>query len=365
MASPASPAQDVGRRTVRDDTGAAGSGAASAAIGELPAPSGGGDVVLVERLKRGDEEAFLGLVEDHGRSLRRIARMYATDAVAEEVVQETWIAVIRGLDRFEGRASLRTWMVKILINIARNRGEREGRQIPFSAFVDPVASPESAVDPDRFQGPARPFPGRLDLVPPAVGRAARGALPVDRRGRGRPRGDRGAATCPARSRHASGRGRLVVGRRVRGARHHPGQSAGPSAPRTVAGPGCPRGGPGRGGHPRGGALVNGVRDNEMHPNLESYYDSLTDRARVDLHIADCPECQAWLAEIHERIGRFACVEFVELVTDYLEDAVDDAAARADRGSPPPLRGLPELRRRGPGDDRDDRPGRRGRATRAG
>lgn len=159
MASPASSAQDVGRRTVRVDTGAAGSGAASEVIGELPAPSGGGDVVLVERLKRGDEEAFVGLVEGHGRSLRRIARLYATDAVAEEVVQETWIAVIRGIDRFEGRASLRTWIVKILINIARNRGEREGRQIPFSAFVDPVASPESAVDPDRFQGPTGRFPG--------------------------------------------------------------------------------------------------------------------------------------------------------------------------------------------------------------
>ena len=70
--------------------------------------------------------------------------------------------------------------------------------------------------------------------------------------------------------------------------------------------------------------MSGVNDNVIHPDLESYYDSSTDRARVDLHIADCPECQAWLAEIHERVGRFACVEFVELVTDYLEDAVDDA-----------------------------------------
>ena len=69
--------------------------------------------------------------------------------------------------------------------------------------------------------------------------------------------------------------------------------------------------------------MNGVRDSEMHPNLEAYYDSVTDRARVDLHIADCPECEAWLAEIHERIGRFACIEFVELITDYLDDAVDD------------------------------------------
>jgi RNA polymerase sigma-70 factor, ECF subfamily len=159
MVWPASSAQDVVGRTVRDATGAAESGAASAVVRESRPPSGGGDAVLVERLRRGDEDAFVGLVEDHGRSLWRIARLYATDAVAEEVVQETWIAVIRGIDRFEGRASLRTWMVKILINIARNRGEREGRQIPFSAFVDPVASPESAVDPDRFQGPTGRFPG--------------------------------------------------------------------------------------------------------------------------------------------------------------------------------------------------------------
>lgn len=69
--------------------------------------------------------------------------------------------------------------------------------------------------------------------------------------------------------------------------------------------------------------MNTASGHTMHPNLESYYDSATDRASVDLHIADCPECEAWLADIHERIGRFACVEFVELVTDYLENAVDN------------------------------------------
>ena len=61
----------------------------------------------------------------------------------------------------------------------------------------------------------------------------------------------------------------------------------------------------------------------MHPNLESYYDRATDRVAVDIHVVACPGCQAWLAEIHERIGRFACIEFVELVTDYLEDAVTE------------------------------------------
>jgi len=70
--------------------------------------------------------------------------------------------------------------------------------------------------------------------------------------------------------------------------------------------------------------VTGAEGAVVHPDLEHYYDRATDRPSVDLHIADCADCRAWLAEIHERIGRFACVEFVELVTDYLDDAVDGA-----------------------------------------
>lgn len=124
-----------------------------------PASPGGSEAILVERLRMGDEAAFIGLVERHHGVLRRIARLYATESVAEEVVQETWIAVLRGLERFEGRASLRTWIVRILINIARSHGAREHRQIPFSAFADPAADVEAAVDPDRFQGPEGRFPG--------------------------------------------------------------------------------------------------------------------------------------------------------------------------------------------------------------
>ena len=70
--------------------------------------------------------------------------------------------------------------------------------------------------------------------------------------------------------------------------------------------------------------MTGMSPTPFHPDLEHYYDRATDRRMVDVHIADCPECQAWLVEIHERIGRFACVEFVELVTDYLEEALDPA-----------------------------------------
>jgi RNA polymerase sigma-70 factor (ECF subfamily) len=171
MASTAPRIDDITRPTASAAAGRAGSGTVPVPAGAAGASSARrgsphatpatikGDAVLVERLRRGDEAAFLVLVEDHSRSLRRIAQLYATDAVAEEVVQDTWIAVIRGLDRFEGRASLRTWIVKILINIARTRGAREKRQIPFSAFADPAAAPESAVDPDRFQGRAGRFSG--------------------------------------------------------------------------------------------------------------------------------------------------------------------------------------------------------------
>jgi RNA polymerase sigma-70 factor (ECF subfamily) len=108
------------------------------------------DQRLVEAIKRGDEQAFMALVERHHASLLRIARMYVpTGEIAEDVVQETWLAVLNGIGRFEGRSSLKTWIYSILINIAKTRGQRERRSIPFSsaAAVEPG---EPAVDPDRF-----------------------------------------------------------------------------------------------------------------------------------------------------------------------------------------------------------------------
>src|ERR1051325_9395288 len=93
---------------------------------------------VVDALRRGDERAFATLVADHTPMLVRVARMYvATDAVAEEVVQETWLGVLNGIDRFEGRASLRTWIFRILVNIAKTRGVREARSIPFSSVATP------------------------------------------------------------------------------------------------------------------------------------------------------------------------------------------------------------------------------------
>ena len=105
---------------------------------------------LVAALRRGDGAAFAALIDQHSAMMLRVARMYvSSDAVAEEVVQETWIGVLNGIERFEGRASLRTWIYRILMNIARTRGVREARSIPFSSAAA-VAGAEPSVDPDRF-----------------------------------------------------------------------------------------------------------------------------------------------------------------------------------------------------------------------
>jgi RNA polymerase sigma-70 factor (ECF subfamily) len=103
------------------------------------------DLVLVERLRSGDEAAFTTLVDRYHRSLVRLARAYVpTDAVAEEVAQEAWIGMLRGLDRFEGRSSLRTWLFRILVNQAKTHGARERRLSPAESLSEP------SVDPDRF-----------------------------------------------------------------------------------------------------------------------------------------------------------------------------------------------------------------------
>jgi RNA polymerase sigma-70 factor (ECF subfamily) len=101
-------------------------------------------------VRAGDRAAFAGLVRRHGGALLRFARMFVRDpAVAEDVVQETWIAVLEGLEGFEGRASFKTWLFRILANRARSRAVREGRSVPFSALTE-ADTAERAVDPDRF-----------------------------------------------------------------------------------------------------------------------------------------------------------------------------------------------------------------------
>ncbi|HEY1237915.1 MAG TPA: RNA polymerase sigma factor [Solirubrobacterales bacterium] len=125
------------------------------------------DHELVQRLREGDESAFVELIDRYGATMLRVAQMYVRDrATAEEVVQETWLAVFNGIDRFEERSSLKTWLFRILTNRAKTRGERDGRMVPFSSLAggDPEAD-EPSVDPDRFLGPDAPHPGAWAAPP--------------------------------------------------------------------------------------------------------------------------------------------------------------------------------------------------------
>lgn len=135
----------------------------------LKSLAAGSDDMLVAAIRRGDEQAFEHLIDRYHRSLVRIATLFVRDnEIAEEVAQETWIGVLRGLENFAGRSSFRTWLFGILANQARRRGERERRFIPFSALArPPEAEAEPAVDPDRFLPESHPqWPGHW-ATPPA------------------------------------------------------------------------------------------------------------------------------------------------------------------------------------------------------
>jgi RNA polymerase sigma-70 factor, ECF subfamily len=119
---------------------------------------------LLARLRDGDEPAFAALVDRHYGAMLAVARGYVkSPAVAEEVVQEAWLGVLKGLDRFEGRSSLRTWILRIVANIAQTRGAREARSVPFSALAP--EGDETAVYPDRFRGRDDAFPGHWRQYP--------------------------------------------------------------------------------------------------------------------------------------------------------------------------------------------------------
>ncbi len=125
-----------------------------------------GEAEMLRRLRAGDEEAFRELVGRHDRVMRRLARSFvATTAVADEVVQETWLAVIRGLPGFEGRSSLRTWIFGILVNRAKSRGERERRSTPFSSLAGSEQGDGPTVDPERFLQGEHPAAGYWTRVP--------------------------------------------------------------------------------------------------------------------------------------------------------------------------------------------------------
>ena len=127
------------------------------------------DAQLIAALSRGDADAFAALVDRHGSAMMRVAGAYVpTRAAAEEVVQETWIAVMRGIGGFERRSSLRTWIFRILTNIAMRAGARERRSVPFSALAERENTGEPTVDPDRFVRPGHgQFAGHWMVMPTA------------------------------------------------------------------------------------------------------------------------------------------------------------------------------------------------------
>jgi len=131
------------------------------ALGMLPP-----DAELVARLRAGDQAAFAALLDSWSPGMLRAARAYvASDEAAEDVVQETWLAIIRGVDRFEGRSSLRTWAYRILVNLARRQGVKDSRTVAWPSLDPEDFGP--TVDPGRFQGPGDPQPGHWRRFPMA------------------------------------------------------------------------------------------------------------------------------------------------------------------------------------------------------
>jgi RNA polymerase sigma-70 factor, ECF subfamily len=112
------------------------------------------DAELVPRLRTGDATAFRQVVGCYHATMVRVAQTFVpSQAVAEEVVQDTWLAVMKGVDGFEGRSSLKTWIFRILANQARTRGERERRTVPISSLTAELSDDRPSVPADRFAGP--------------------------------------------------------------------------------------------------------------------------------------------------------------------------------------------------------------------
>lgn len=130
------------------------------AYADVPAPRSPGGFVgteaelrLVAELRAGSETAFASLVDAHSAAMLRVASAYVSSrAVAEEVVQDTWLALLEGLDRFEERSSVKTWLFRVLVNIAKTRSTRERRTVPFSALGGEDAADDEGptLDPSRF-----------------------------------------------------------------------------------------------------------------------------------------------------------------------------------------------------------------------
>jgi RNA polymerase sigma-70 factor (ECF subfamily) len=140
---------------------------------------------LLEALRRGDEPAFRELVDRHAASMLRLARVYVRDrSVAEEVVQEAWLGVLRGIERFEGRSSLKTWLLRIVANLAKTRAVREARSVPFSSLLsDDAEETGPSVPPERFRSAADPWPGHWATPPREWNRPDQELLSAETRAR--------------------------------------------------------------------------------------------------------------------------------------------------------------------------------------
>ena len=189
------------------------------------------EAALLAALRAGDAGAFEKLVARHHATMVRVARTYVpSDAIAEEVAQEAWLGVVKGLDSFEGRASVKTWLFRILVNRAMTRGQRESRTTPFSSLGPD--SPGEGAPAHRLARSLR----RRRLVErasaalrltPCKGRAARASRPPARR-------DGLAARAPARGRRPARRRGVRQRGGMRAARSQSGQPQGAAAPRARA-----------------------------------------------------------------------------------------------------------------------------------
>jgi len=127
------------------------------------------EIALLTALRCGDEDAFNTLVDTYGAAMHRVALTFVrSTAVADEVVQEAWVGALRGLDRFEGRSALKTWLLRIVANIARTHAIREARTLPFSSLElarEAGSEHAPALPTDRFQGPDEQHPSRWVSFP--------------------------------------------------------------------------------------------------------------------------------------------------------------------------------------------------------
>ncbi|EOD66737.1 RNA polymerase sigma factor [Amycolatopsis vancoresmycina] len=118
------------------------------------------DEELVAALRRGDDAAFAAVLDAWSASMLRLARSFvSTHASAEEVVQETWLAVLKGVGLFEGRSAFKTWVYRILVNTAKKRGTAERRSVPWTSLLPQDEDHGPTVDPARFQGADGAYPG--------------------------------------------------------------------------------------------------------------------------------------------------------------------------------------------------------------